>query len=80
MGKWSNVYLRVTVASHGHDMLTQLIEPVGNGLGVEPLRDTVARTIIEDVAQQAQHVTLLAAIVGKDLLQSRKAAMYVGYE
>lgn len=53
------VYLCITVASHCNDLVCQVVESLHNALGVYALRYAVAGAVVDDVAQDAHHVTLL---------------------
>ena len=71
------VYLCITVASHCNDLVCQVVESLHNALGVYALRYAVAGAVVDDVAQDAHHVTLLRLEKVESTLQGWQTAMNI---
>ena len=69
------VYLRIAVATHGNNLVSQGLQPLHDALGVDALGNAVAGTIVNDVAHNAHHVALLLLEEIEHFLQRRQAAV-----
>ena len=56
------VDIRVAVSPHGHDVAAHCVEPFDDGRGIDVVGYAVARTVIDYVAEQEQHVTVLVSV------------------
>lgn len=71
------VDLRVAVATYGNDILGERIKPGNDTLGVDAFRDTVARSVVEYVAQDKEHVEVTTLVVLQRTLKTGQTAVYV---
>ena len=69
------VYLRIAVATHGNNLVSQDIQPLHDALGVDALGNAVAGTVVDDVAHNAHHVALLLLEEIEHFLQRWQAAV-----
>ena len=69
------VYLRIAVATNGHNLISKGIQPLHDALRVDALGNAVAGTIVDDVAHDAHHVALLLLEEIEHFLQGWQAAM-----
>lgn len=72
------VDLGVAVAADGDDLVCAGVETLHDGGGVDALGDAVARTVVEDVAEDDELVEALTVVVGEDLVEGWQAAVDVG--
>ena len=72
------VDLGIAVAAYGDDISGQRVQCRDDALGVDALGDAVAWSIVEDVAEDEEHVTLLLAIEVQCTLQPGQTAVDVG--
>ena len=68
----------VAVAAHTDDAVGQCVEAFGHGTRVETGRQTVARTVVEEVAQQQEHVAAFALKVLEHGVKGIDRAVDVG--
>ena len=69
--------LCVAVATQGDDLTGSGVEVGDDALGVNALRDAVARTIVEDIAEDAEHIAMILVIELEHFLQGWTAAVDV---
>lgn len=69
--------LCVAVATQGDDLTGSGVEVGDDALGVNALRDAVARTIVEDIAEDAEHIAMVLVIELEHFLQGWTAAVDV---
>ena len=69
--------LCVAVATQGDDLTGSGVEVGDDALGVNALRDAVARTIVEDIAENAEHIAMVLVIELEHFLQGWTAAVDV---
>ena len=74
------IHLGVAVAAHGHDVGGHVIEQGRHALAVDALGNAVARAVIDDIAQQEQHVAPLRAVEVEGALQPWQRPVDVGKE
>ena len=74
------VNLSVAVATHGNDTVLSLIEQLNDTLRVNAFRNAVARSVVEYVAKNEQHVILLAVVEVEHTLKRGQTSVYVGYK
>ena len=72
------VDLGIAVAAYGNDVIGQRVQCLDDALGVDALGDAVARPIVEDVAEDEEHVALLLAVKVQCTLQPGQTAVDVG--
>lgn len=72
------VDLGIAVAAYGNDVIGQRVQCRDDALGVDALGDAVAWAVVEDVAEDEKHVTLLLTVEVQCTLQPGKAAVDVG--
>lgn len=72
------VDLGIAVAAYGDNVIGQRIQCRDDALGVNALGDAVARPIVEDVAEDEEHVALLLAVKVQCTLQPGQTAVDVG--
>ena len=70
--------LGVAVAAHGYDVAAHGIEAFDDAFRVDTFGYSVARTVVEDVAKDAEHVAMLLLIETECLLKGGQTAVDVG--
>ena len=71
------VNLGITVAAYSDDVIGQRVQCRDDALGVDAFGDAVARPIVEDVAEDEEHVALLLAVKVQCTLQPGQTAVDV---
>ena len=74
------VHFRVAVAAYGNDFSGHCVQPFGNAFRVESFGKIVARSVVQDIAQNAEQVTLLFAVESQHFFQSRQGSVDIGYD
>lgn len=72
------VDLAIAISSDGYDAVGQGIEFFSHGLRVVPLGYGIARSEVEKVAEEEEHVALLTVEVGDDLVKGAFGTVDVG--
>lgn len=72
------VDLAIAISSDGDDAVGQGIEFFSHGLRVVPLGYGIARSEVEKVAEEEEHVALLTVEVGDDLVKGAFGTVDVG--
>lgn len=70
--------LGVAVATHGNNAVLHGIEAFDDAFRVDAFGYSVARTVVEDVAKDAEHVAMLLLIETECLLKGGQTAVDVG--
>lgn len=70
--------LGVAVATHGNNAVLHGIEAFDDAFRVDTFGYSVARTVVEDVAKDAEHVAMLLLIETECLLKGGQTAVDVG--
>ena len=70
--------LSIAVASNGNNLILHGVKSLDDSLGVDSLRNAVARSVVEDVAKDEKHVIRAALIEVEHALKGWQAAVYVG--
>ena len=68
----------VAVATHGNNAVLHGIEAFNNAFRVDTFGYAVARSVVEYVAKDAEHVAMLLVIETECLLKGGQTAVYVG--
>ena len=71
------IYLRITVATNGNNLIGQGIQTLHNTLRVDALWNAVTGTIVDDVAHDAHHVTLFLLEEIEHFFQGWQAAVNI---
>ena len=71
------VYLGITVAANGNDLVLHSVKSLNDTLRVDALGYAVARTVVEDVAKDAEHVAMLAGVEVEHLLKRGQASVNI---
>ena len=69
--------LRITVATHGDNLVCQSVETLHDTFWVDALRDAIARTIVDDVTHDAHHIAMALLEEVERFLQGWQTAMYI---
>ncbi len=72
------VDLGIAVAAYGDDVIGQWVQCRDDALGVDALGDAVARSVVEDVAEDEKHVALLLTVEVQCTLQPWQTAVDIG--
>lgn len=72
------VNLAVAVAADGHDVGGEGLQAFHHAGGIQSVGQTIARSIVEDVAEQEQHVVCLFMKERQDGVERRDRTVYVG--
>ena len=68
----------VAIAAHTHDAVGQGIESSCHSLGIEPGGKPVARTVVEQIAEQQEQVATHLLIMGQHSIECCDRSVYVG--
>ena len=71
------VYLRIAVATNGHNLISKGIQPLHDALRVDALGYTVAWSVVENVAKDAQHVVMALVEEVEDTLERWEASVNI---
>ena len=72
------INLSVAVATNGNNLVLHGVKSLDDSLGVDSLRNAVARSVVEDVAKDEKHVVRAVLIEIEHALKGWQAAVYVG--
>ena len=73
------VYFRVAISADGHYLVGHAVQALGNPFRVDSFGYFVTGTVIEDIAQDAKHVTSVLLIKVQHLFKRGKHSVYIGY-
>lgn len=73
------VYLGIAVATHGNDIVLSLVEKFDYALRIDAFGYAVARSVVEYIAKNEQHIVLVAVVEIEHLLKRWQTSVYVGY-
>ena len=71
------VHLSVAITANGNDLVLHCVQSLNNALGVDALGYAVARTVVEDVAKDAEHVAMLVGVETEHLLKRGQASVNI---